>query len=83
MSGKELRTILNALGISYSEVAKELGYTTGAVKQWVSRNVDLPKEALPKIVKFIRSSIEQQKKKHSTATHILQIVEARYRVSRS
>lgn len=80
MTGKELKVILDALGLSYADLADELKYSSSAVHKWAARNANVPETVLPKIFAFVKRTIDSRKQKQATVLTIIARLEVQQRI---
>lgn len=80
MTGKELKAILDALGLSYADLAHELKYSSSAVHKWAARNANVPDMVLPKVFAYVKKTIEARKQKQATVLAIIARLEVQQRI---
>ena len=73
MTGKQLKTMLEAMDVSQADLADHLGYTRHAVGKWIARNAVIPKACEPQICAYFKVRLSERQKKHGVVLDILYV----------
>jgi hypothetical protein len=73
MRGKQLKVLMDALEVSHADLSGHLGYSRHAIGKWVSRDVEIPREYVPRICAFFKARLNERQQQHRVVLDIIYI----------